>query len=143
MNISSIRVTDLDGDEVDLINKYLGKHLLLIIYNNACLGCTGRAIPLAYEFQQKNESLQVIGIHSNMNDRQVTKEDILHIFTSKEVPFPIYIDANREVYNQFSAEGTPQWVLLTQNGELFRSIFGSMAGAHNRLLYAIDALVGE
>ena len=49
--IESIAVTDFEGNRVDLLTEYKGIPLLLIIYNNACLGCTGRAIPLAYEFQ--------------------------------------------------------------------------------------------
>lgn len=46
--IASINVHDLDGNPVDLMQKYSGKPLLLIIYNNDCLGCIGRAIPLAF-----------------------------------------------------------------------------------------------
>ncbi|HZK96728.1 MAG TPA: redoxin domain-containing protein [Prolixibacteraceae bacterium] len=139
--IASIAVTDFEGNKVDLITKYKGLPLLLIFYNNACLGCTGRAIPLAYEFQQENPSIQVIGIHSNFGNAEVTKEDIQSIFTSGEVPFPIYIDKNHSVYDQFDAEGTPQWILITSEGELYKSIFGSQDGAQNRLSYAIEALI--
>ena len=139
--IESIIVTDFDGNKVDLLTEYKGIPLLLIIYNNACLGCTGRAIPLAYEFQQNNPFIQVIGIHSNFGNIEVTREDIQSIFTSGEVPFPIYIDKNHSVYDQFEAEGTPQWILITGEGELYKSVFGSMDGAQNRLAYALEALV--
>jgi len=139
--IESIAVTDFEGNKIDLIAEYKGIPLLLIIYNNACLGCTGRAIPLAYEFQQDNPSIQVIGIHSNFGNIEVTQEDIQSIFTSGEVPFPIYIDKNHNVYDQFDAEGTPQWILITGEGKLYKSIFGSQDGAQNRLSYAIEALI--
>lgn len=141
--IESIEVTDFEGQRVNLMHIYKGKPLLLIIYNNACLGCTGRAIPLAYDFQQSNASVQVIGIHSNFGSLEVTKEEIKSIFTSGEVPFPIYIDKNHKVYDQFNSEGTPQWVLITREGELYRSFFGSQEGAQNRLGYALDELLGE
>lgn len=141
MDISSISVVDLDGLEVDLLAKYKGSPLLIIIYNNSCLGCTGRAIPMAYEFLQNNAELQVVGIHCNMRGEDITKEDILSIFTAKEAPFPIFIDADKSVYKQFHSEGTPQWILLTGDGIVYRSIFGSMGGAHNRLLYAIEGLL--
>ena len=136
--IESILVTDLDGREVDILTEYKDKALVLIFYNNSCLGCTGRAIPLAYDFQQENPSIQVIGIHSNFGKRETTKEDIKSIFTSGEVPFPIYIDENHQVFDQFESAGTPQWILITPKRELFRSIFGSQNGAQNRLLYAIE-----
>lgn len=141
--IASINVFDLDGIAVDLITKYKGKPLLLILYNNDCLGCTGRAIPLAYDFQQMHDSIQVIGIHCNFNNREATKESIKNIFTSGENPFPIYIDKNHEVFDQFNSDGTPQWLLISSKGELFRSIFGSQEGAQNRLSYAIEALIED
>lgn len=139
--IESINVFDLEGVAVNLISKYKGKPLVLIIYNNDCLGCTGRAIPLAYDFQQMHDSIQVIGIHADFKNREATKEAIKNIFTNGENPFPIYIDKQHKVYDQFNAEGTPQWLLITNRGELYRSIFGSQEGAQNRLSYAIETLV--
>ncbi|WP_179353920.1 TlpA family protein disulfide reductase [Winogradskyella vidalii] len=139
--ISSITVVDLDGIAVDLMQTYKHKILLLIIYNNDCLGCTGRAIPLAYELQQAFPKIQVVGIHADFPGRAATKANIKSIFTSGEIPFPIYIDQQHQVYDQFKSEGTPQWLLISEQGELFRSIFGSQANAQNRLYYALESLV--
>ena len=141
--VSSVQVTDLEGVAVDLMEKYKGQNLLFIIYNNDCLGCTGRAIPLAYAFQQQFDSIQAIGIHSNFGKRTITKAEIESIFTTKEVPFPIYIDPNHRVYDQFDSEGTPQWLLIKSNGILFKSIFGSQEGAQMRLTYALEELLAE
>ncbi|WP_233267559.1 TlpA family protein disulfide reductase [Algibacter sp. L1A34] len=138
--IKSIPVLDLDGAAIDLMMAYKNKVLLLIIYNNDCLGCTGRAIPLAYEFQLKYPSIQVAGIHADFVNREGTKASIKSIFTSGENPFPIYIDKHHQVYDQFKSEGTPQWLLISENGELFRSIFGSQDNAKNRLFYALESL---
>lgn len=66
-SVESILVRDFNNNSVDLIKKYQGKSLLVIIYNNQCLGCTGRAIPLAYELQKENKEVQVIGIHTSFN----------------------------------------------------------------------------
>lgn len=140
MKIEAIKVQDFDYNEVDLIKKFNAKPLLLIIYNNQCLGCTGRAIPLAYDFQQEYKNLQVIGIHSNFGTINITEKDIKSIFTKDELPFPIYLDNNHKVYDQFNSDGTPQWILITAKGILYRSIFGSQAGAQNRLMYALEDL---
>ncbi|MFB9052155.1 TlpA family protein disulfide reductase [Formosa undariae] len=140
--IQSISVLDLEGIPVDLLAIYKHKIMLLIIYNNDCLGCTGRAIPLAYEFQQTFPTIQVIGIHADFKNRTGTKENIKSVFTSGEIPFPIYIDADHLVYDQFKSEGTPQWILISEEGKLFRSIFGSQANAKNRLFYALESLIG-
>ena len=139
--IETIIVTDLEGESVNLMSAYKNKVLLLIMYNNDCLGCTGRAIPLAYQFMQDYPAIQVIGIHSDFVNREGSKASIKAIFTSGENPFPIYIDKNHKVYDQFNAEGTPQWLLISDKGELFRSVFGSQENAQNRLFYAIESLV--
>ncbi|WP_299381644.1 redoxin domain-containing protein [uncultured Lacinutrix sp.] len=141
--IQHIQVKNLDGIAVDLMAAYKNKILLLIIYNNDCLGCTGRAIPLAYKFQQEYPTIQVAGIHADFINREGTKENIKSIFTSGEVPFPIYIDEQHKVYNQFNAEGTPQWLLISEKGELFRSIFGSQENAQNRLYYALESILSN
>lgn len=139
--IPSMPVLDLDGFPVDLMTVYKNRVLLVIIYNNDCLGCTGRAIPLAFEFQQTFPSIQVIGVHTNFVNREATKASIKSIFTSGEIPFPIYIDEHHKVFDQFKAEGTPQWLLFSEKGDLFRSIFGSQENAQNRLFYALESLV--
>lgn len=138
---SSLNALDLDGQAVDLLAKYKGKNLLVILYNNDCLGCTGRAIPLAYDFQQMYPALQVIGIHSDFLNREGNKENIKAVFTSGEIPFPIYIDRNHQIYDQYEAEGTPQWLFFTPTGELFHSVFGSQDGAQNRLAYTLEEML--
>lgn len=141
--IHSIKVHDFNFNEIDLMETFKGKPLLIIIYNNQCLGCTGRAIPLAYKYGQEHESLQVIGIHTNFGKNQITEDDIKSIFTTKALPFPIYLDIGHKVYDQFNSEGTPQWLLITNEGVLYRSIFGSQLGSQNRLMYAIDSLCSD
>ena len=141
--IENIAVIDLDGNAVDLMKEHQKQVQLLLIYNNDCLGCTGRAIPLAYEFQLQYPSIQVAAIHSDFKNREGNKENIKSIFTTGQIPFPIYIDQHHKVYDQFQAEGTPQWLLITTNGDLFRSVFGSQDNAKNRLFYALESLVGN
>jgi len=138
--ITHINVKDLEHHDVDLMTKYPDQNLLLLLYNNQCLGCTGRAIPFAYELQQKHSNVKVIGIHCNFGDIATNKKDITSIFTSQTLPFPIYLDEDHSIYDSFKSEGTPQWIILTKSGELYRSIFGSQGNAQNRLLYALESL---
>jgi hypothetical protein len=138
--VDSILVQDFNGNQIDLIKEYQGKPILAIIYNNQCLGCTGRAIPLAYQLQKENVGVQVMGIHSNFTNIKVTENDIKSIFTIDELPFPIFLDEGHLVYDQFDSEGTPQWLLITKDAIVSRSIFGSQEGAQNRLFYALEQL---
>lgn len=116
--VDSILVQDFNGKQIDLLEKYQGKAILAIIYNNQCLG-----------------------IHTSFNNTETTEADIISIFTIDELPFPIYLDYGHAVYDQFHSAGTPQWVLITKEGILSRSIFGSQENAQNRLMYALEELV--
>lgn len=136
-----ILVKTLDEKPVDLLDLYQGHVVLVLFYNNKCLGCTGRAIPLAYEYQQSFAGLKVVGIHSNFGGEVINKGDILSIFTVDELPFPIFIDDDHRMYDQFNCEGTPHWVLISKEGEVFRSIFGSQRGTQNRMLYALEEVL--
>lgn len=138
--LESIIVQDFQENPIDLLKKYAGKPLLIIIYHNQCLGCTGRAIPMAYEFQKEYKNFQILGIHTNHNNTKITESDIKSIFTIDRIPFPIYLDNGQKVYDQFQSEGTPQWVLIKKDGTLFRSIFGSQEGAQNRLMYSLEEM---
>jgi peroxiredoxin len=139
--VDSIIVTDFEENEINLMEKYQGENLLIIIYRNQCLGCAGRAIPLAYDFKNEFKDLQVIGIHTNFGTEKTTEEEIKSIFTIDELPFPIYIDEKHEVFDQFDSEGTPQWLIINKKGVLFRSLFGSQEGSQNRLMYALEDLM--
>ena len=133
----------LDGEVISLrhlIKK--GRANLLLFYNTACLGCTGRAVPLAYELSLEFKDLNLIVIHSNFGKHRFSKAEILSIFTTKTSPFEIYIDPQAKVYEHYQCEGTPHWVLLDQNLDLYRSIFGSQAQAQQRLWYALESLGG-
>jgi len=141
--VQAIKVKDLNYLDIDLMSKYKNKPLLLLFYNNSCLGCTGRAIPLAYQFQQDYKEIQVLGIHVNFGNNKITKKDIESIFTVSNLPFPIYLDETRAVYDSFNCEGTPHWILITKQRALYRSIFGSQSGAQNRLYYAIESFINE
>ena len=141
--IEKIRVKSLDGDPVDLMEIYSGKPLLILFFNIQCLGCVGRAIPLAYDYLQEFKNLNVVAIHTAFGKKVVTKDDIINIFTLKELPFPIYLDIENTNYEKFDCEGTPHWILMDKEGNVTRSIFGSQDGSQTRLIYALEELTKE
>ena len=135
------KLKDLNGKEIIFSNKnFAGTAHLLLFYHSHCLGCTGRAIPLAYEFQKQYSGLKVLLIHANLGVHQLQKQEILSVFVDGISPLPIYIDENAFLYKQFNAEGTPHWIILNDKAEVNNSIFGSQANAKNRLMYSLDEL---
>ena len=113
---------------------------LLVFYNNQCLGCTGRALPFAYVLKNDFPDVEVIGIHCDFTKVETTSEEIIGIFTSGTVPYPIYKDIDLTLYKGFECAGTPHWILLDKNGDVINSIFGSQQGAQNRLIYSLEEI---
>jgi peroxiredoxin len=113
---------------------------LLLFYNTYCMGCTGRAIPFAYELTKDFPEVNLIVIHTNFGNQTFSENEILDIFTTKTSPFNIYIDPNAEAYKHFQCEGIPHWIVLDQELQIFRSIFGSQNQAQQRLWYALESL---
>ena len=142
MKIDEIKVKTLDGAVIELITLYSDMPLLLLFFNIQCLGCVGRAIPLAYSYLQEFNGLNVVAIHTTFGKEEVGKNDILNIFTSRELAFQIYFDIGKINYEKFECEGTPHWILIDSSGNVSRSFFGSQEGAQNRLIYALEELTG-
>ncbi|MDO5522417.1 MAG: redoxin domain-containing protein [Bacteroidia bacterium] len=140
MKIKEITVKSLDGETVDIAEIYRGKNLLILFFNIQCLGCVGRAIPLAYDYLHEFKNLNVTAIHTPFGKEIVTQEDIINVFTRKKLPFPIYFDIEKTNYEKFECEGTPHWILMDKQGNVTRSIFGSQENAQTRLLYALEEL---
>lgn len=135
-----LKVKTLENEPINLTEKYSGQNVLVLFYNNDCLGCTGRAIPLAYDIMQEFNKLEVIAVHSNFS-RTFSTSELLSIFTAKESPFPIYVDEEHKVYDLLKCEGTPHWIILNKEGEIYKSFFGSQANAQTRLWYALNELI--
>lgn len=131
----------LSGEAFDPLLTYKGTPILMIFYHTSCLGCTGRALPLAFKLQKDHPSVQLVVIHTEFNSMKCSIDDILSVFTDRHPPFPIYLDENAFNFNYFEAQGTPHWLLFDKRGQLKHSIFGSQANAHNRLLYALEELL--
>lgn len=143
MKINEINVKTLDGEAVDLWKAQGEKPMLLLFFNIQCIGCVGRAIPLAYDYLQEFSNLNVVAIHTSFGKEIVSKDDIINIFTKKELPFPFYFDIGKTNYEKFGCEGTPHWILINSEGNVTRSVFGSQDGAQNRLIYALEELTEE
>ncbi|HLW39392.1 MAG TPA: hypothetical protein VKX31_03300 [Brumimicrobium sp.] len=110
---------------------------LILFYNTNCLGCTGRAIPLAYKLSQEYKFISLLVIHSNFRIASFDREEILSVFTDQKSPFEIYREEKNELYSHFDCEGTPHWLLVNGEGEMLHSFFGSQDGAQLKLEYAI------
>lgn len=137
---TKIKLKTLENNDIFLEELLVKEKVnLLLFYNTDCLGCTGRAIPFAYKISESNkEKLNLIVIHVDFAFKKHDKDEILDIFYSKKSPFSIYKDENASLYKVLGCEGTPHWIVLSKEGEVKKSIFGSQQNAQNRLHYYLD-----
>ncbi len=139
MNIFNL--TTLDNQPIELESILSTKHYsLFLLYHQFCLGCTGRAIPFAWEIAKENRWLGVYLLHTNQGNHKFSKKELLSVFTNGISPLPILIDNGHKLYDYYDAEGTPTWLFFDQKGNLLKNIFGSQANASNRLLYYLEEL---
>ncbi|RFC53818.1 peroxiredoxin family protein [Brumimicrobium aurantiacum] len=144
MTLPSVPLTDLNDESFTLSSLIQKNKLnLILFYNTNCLGCTGRAIPLAYKLHQKHSNIALTVIHSNFMKKPFTKDEILSVFTDQKSPIPIYSELNHELYDFFECEGTPHWILMNDQQEILYSFFGSQDGAQIKLQYAIEEYASQ
>ena len=144
MILPDIKLTDLKENYHTLSSLIQKSKLnLILFYNTDCLGCTGRAIPLAYKLHQEHLFLALTVIHSNFRNTPFSRDEVLSVFTDQESPIPIYRELNHELYDFFECEGTPHWVLMNDKQEILYSFFGSQDGAQMKLQYAIEEFANE
>ncbi|PKR79993.1 hypothetical protein CW751_12275 [Brumimicrobium salinarum] len=139
MTLSSVILKDLNNNTF-LLPELLNKEdlNLLLFYNTNCLGCTGRALPLAHELNINHEKVNLIILHSNFKTTPISVEEIKSVFTNQAPPFKIYREDFHDLYDYFGCEGTPHWILMNGSGDVLKSFFGSQEGAQMKLSYAIQ-----
>ncbi len=125
----------------DLLQK--DKLNILMFYNTQCLGCTGRALPFAYELKNKFNFVNMLIFHISPGTKKESVEEIRSIFTDQKPPFDIYIDEENKLYHHFAGSGTPYWVILDKNYTTRLSIFGSQEGSKLSLELAIEEMSSE
>jgi len=122
------------------LRSFQGAPLLILFFNLGCIACRGRAIPYSKRFSELYPFLQVVCIHSNFKGIHYLPGQIASFIKKKGVQYPVFLDQGKKTYDKFHAEGTPHWLLISSQGVLLKSIFGSMGNAIHRLDYGLTEL---
>lgn len=138
MNLPDVELLGLNEEKETMSSLIKEDKLnLVLFYNSGCLGCTGRAIPLAYDLSQEFDFIELIVIHSNFRPAPFTSEEVLQEFRDNKSPFNIYREEKNELFKHFECEGTPHWLIMNDKGEVLHSFFGSQERSQMKLEYAI------
>lgn len=140
--ITTWSIDSIFDNEVPTVESYKGKPLLILIFGLGCPGCLGRAIPYANRIViEKAEEMEVIGIHTNFEGLDFTKEHFINAQEEFFIRFPFFKDRNYDTtFLNYGAGGTPHWILVNANGDVVYSIFGSDP---NNALLRLDLKIDE
>lgn len=133
MNLPDWKVSAPDGNEAPSVAAYKGSNLLVLFYSMGCPGCLSRAIPVTLQLRRIYPDLQIVAIHTHFERSSHSPEEILAAAQKLGVDYPVLLDQGTDTAELYQAEGTPHWILAGKDGELFKSIFGSMPNALQRL----------
>jgi peroxiredoxin len=133
MTLPDWQATTPDGAEAPLLSNFQGNPLLILFYSMGCPGCWSRAIPVTLQLRSIYPELQIVAIHTHFERPKHSPSEILAAIREKGVDYPVLIDRDTETASLYQAEGTPHWILVGRDGELLKSIFGSMPNALQRL----------
>lgn len=117
---------------------------LFVFYNTDCLGCTGRALPFAYELKEQFTFINLIVVHVQFGNRKYSNKDVKSVYTNQIPPFPIYRDEGNRLFEYWKCEGTPHWIFIKGKQDTPQySIFGSQEGSKMKLDLAISEMSRE
>ena len=136
----SWKIKPLDDSKIPMLEDFKGGALLLLFFNIGCPSCLGRAVPNALKLEKEFPGLKILGVHTCFEGRAYPSDQIRLNLDRLKVEFPIVVDDGHETWSAYDAGGTPHWVLINENGEIVKSIFGSMPNSLQRLDYSIIEL---
>lgn len=113
-----------------------GQWGLLFFFNIGCSGCTGRAIPFTRTLITQYPKLQIAAIHTDF-ESSTSRSQLKIVVDYLDLPYPVLRDDGDATFQAYAAEGTPHWYILNPNGNIQKSIFGSLGTALQRIDYTL------
>ncbi|MEL7341423.1 MAG: TlpA disulfide reductase family protein, partial [Bacteroidota bacterium] len=129
------------GNTVPDLIMYRGQPIMLLFWNVGCPNCKSRALPFAKQLARAYPEIQVVGIHTRFEGPVYSPAQVDQIRQLLKIDFPMYLDDGKTTWANFQAEGTPHWVLVEAEGQIHRSVFGSMPGALQRLDFVLREML--
>ena len=137
------KVLNLDGTAGPSLKEWEGSYGLFLLFNKGCLTCKTRALPLLKQWTQYYPALKTAAVHTRLGSGTYRMEEIAVLQKEFNLNYPLFIDQETQTFNAFKGEGTPHWVLIDQNGQVIKSIFGSRPNALQRIDYFIREVYPE
>ncbi len=120
----------LEGKPAPLIDKFLDKIALLLLFNIGNEASRDDALPFSKKIWHKYPDINIVGIHVRGQEApHFLPNQIRYVTKKKKIPFPVFQDNSRSSFIKYAVEETPHWILLNQSGEILQSIAGAQPQA--------------
>jgi len=123
------------------MDKLLGRPVLIEFWD-FCRANSMRTLPYlkAWHGRYAKHGLRVIGVHSPGFEPSRDPEAVRAAVARLEIPYPVVIDSEHEIWNDYGNLGWPARYLFDQRGMLFERHYGE--GAYQETEEAIQELLG-
>ena len=123
------------------IDQQLG-HPVLTEFWDFCRPNSLRTLPYVKAWHERYESagLRVIGIHASGFEPSADPDAVREAVTRLEVPYPVVVDAELEIWRDYGNLGWPARYLFNEELKLFEYHYGE--GAYEETELAIQELLG-
>ena len=123
------------------MDQQLGRPVLIEFWD-FCRPNSIRTLPYvkAWHDRYSGDGLRVIGVHSAGFEPSGNPEAVRAAVQRLDVPYPVVVDVEHEIWRQFENLGWPARYLFNQQGRLFEYHYGE--GAYEETELAIQTLLG-
>ncbi|MDQ6744810.1 MAG: redoxin domain-containing protein [Actinomycetota bacterium] len=123
------------------MDQQLGRPVLIEFWD-FCRANSLRTLPYlkAWHERYEPEGLRVIGVHASGFQPSADPEAVRAAAARLEIPFPIVVDTEYEIWQRYGNLGWPGRYLFNQQGMLFEYHYGE--GAYEETELAIQELLG-
>ena len=123
------------------MDQQLGRPVLIEFWD-FCRPNSIRTLPYvkAWHDRYSGDGLRVIGVHSAGFEPSSHPEAVRAAVQRLDLPYPVVVDVEHEIWRQFENLGWPARYLFNQQGRLFEYHYGE--GAYEETELAIQALLG-
>jgi thiol-disulfide isomerase/thioredoxin len=115
---------------------------VLIEFWDFCRANSMRTLPylIAWHERYEPDGLRVIGVHSSGFPPSVEPEAVADAVARLEVPYPVVVDTDLQIWQEYGNLGWPARYLFNQEGRLFDFHYGE--GGYEETEAAIQELLG-
>ncbi|MCU6711769.1 TlpA family protein disulfide reductase [Paenibacillus sp. J5C_2022] len=120
-SLNGIALHNLQDDKLMNV-AYTDKPTVLSFFTSWCTYCNMDAPKMVALYEKYKDRVNVYGV--NLIDRD-EREEVVKYVERHEIPYPVLLDANGDVFRQYNGRGFPTLYFIDRSGKVTDAIIGS------------------